>query len=247
MPTPTLHHDDATRQDPGAPNPLSKGGTGSGAPRALAPARRHLPPSRDWRAAAAPFSVGQRAVLDPIARDMDRWRRHAERRLSSNGFSDIAADAVALAFMALVWRFLCPDFTVPTNTRAWIYAWSSYCAHAIRRNCDRFDTVSLEQVLEARALVLATAAEGDASSPDAGLVAAADEAEFADWVAQVALAEAALLPQDREALKAEVARRSSGEPATAGHRKRLERARGRATRVLARFGIRGARPPAKPR
>ncbi len=44
MPTPTLHHDDVMRQDPGAPNPLSRGGTGSGAPRRSSPTG-----SRRWR------------------------------------------------------------------------------------------------------------------------------------------------------------------------------------------------------
>jgi len=171
-------------------------------------------------------------------------RARAIRFVSWKGFDDIAQDAVQEALLILARRAEAPAFVPPISMRAWLFRWSVCSAHVLRREGDRLDVVSFDAAVEAFAHACNVAAEEDAASPDARLDADADAAALDAWRDRVGAAREALLPQDRAALDAELARDAAGAVADAAHRKRLQRARRRASVVLGRHGIRSARPPA---
>jgi hypothetical protein len=137
-----------------------------------------------------------------------------------------------------------PAFVPPIVMRAWLYRWSVCSAFVLRRHGGPIDQVAFDGEVEANARASMEFAEQDAAAaPDHRLRAEAEERARNDWRDRIECARAELSPLDRETLDVEVARLDRGETALPRHRKRLERARPRARRVLSRYGLTNSAVP----
>lgn len=201
------------------------------------------PPTATARLVVLP-STGSPSPHDPFLRKLLEHRMAARRHLARRGFEDIADDALQETFLHFVRRSREPGFVAPEVPKAWLLRWVVCIAYVLRRANGRLDEVTLDAEVAEHARACARLVADHATSPDARLDAEADAATLDAWRDRVGAARESLLPQDRAALDAELARDAAGAVADAAHRKRLQRARRRASVVLGRHGIRSARPPA---
>lgn len=176
-----------------------------------------------------------------------RGRRCAVDHLRWRGFGDIAEDAVTSALHVLAVKLHDPLFRPPGAPRKWLLRRSVLEAYSLRRASpsSSYQAGDLGQILgfvesvTCRDIAHTGLVDEDAGDPERHLRAEIEAHAAEYWRACVLAALHDLSPQDLAVLKREVDRAEQGLTATPLHRKRLERARTRARRVFARYGITG--------
>lgn len=205
--------------------------------------------ARDERAPQAGVEAGDnfpQALLRAA-----RHRVHALEHLRRRGFGDIADDAVMNALLALTTMALDPGAHPPPKIREWLLYRSALEGYALRRRAAAVAgtnphlgvPLALAAGLTCGAVAHTGLVDADAGDPERNLRATIEARAGEHWRACVGAAVGTLSSQDLTTLHAEIERVGTGAVATAAHRKRLERARIRARRALALYGVTDATIP----
>lgn len=180
-----------------------------------------------------------------------RHRELALEHLRRRGFGDIAEEAVTNALHVLVVKVHDPLFAPPEKPVAWLMRRSVLEAYTLRRENPSlvWGTPELDQLVDfvenvtCGDLAHTGLADEHADDPERNLRAEVEARAAEHWRERVLAALGELPAQDVATLHAEIERGEAGATATPAHRKRLERARVRARRALAQYGINSATIP----